>query len=125
LSLYIWTFKSGGWSVANGKEVWFAEFETHFPITPKSWTLWNGVYGNISERNPSHVILYGKKKQNDSWVMLDNEHPSIYLPTTHGSVTKGFNINQPKDMQYFRLEVLGNYGDPVLGLSEFTFNYED
>ena len=125
LSLYIWTFKSGGWSVANGKEVWFAEFETHFPITPKSWTLWNGVYGNISERNPSHVILYGKKKQNDSWVMLDNEHPSIYMPTSHGNVTKGFNTNQPEDMQYFRLEVLGNYGDPVLGLSEFTFNFND
>ena len=112
-------------SVANGNTTWFCEFKTHYPITPKSWTLWNAIYGNISERNPSHVILYGKKKQNDSWVMLDNEHPSIYLPTTHGSVTKGFNINQPKDMQYFRLEVLGNYGDPVLGLSEFTFNYED
>ena len=57
--------------------------------------------------------------------MLDNEHPSAYLPTTHGGKTFGFNQQQPKDMQYFRFEVFGNYGDPVLGLSELIFNYDD
>ena len=57
--------------------------------------------------------------------MLDNEHPSVYLPTTHGGKTFGFNNNTPKDMQYFRFEVFGHYGDPVLGLSELIFNYDD
>lgn len=112
-------------SVATGAKVWYCEFQTRYPVSPKSWTLWNAVYGNISERNPSHCALYGKKKSNDGWVMLDNEHPSAYLPTTHGGKTFGFNQQQPKDMQYFRFEVFGHYGDPVLGLSELIFNYDD
>lgn len=114
-----------GKSVATGAKVWYCEFQTRYPVSPKSWTLWNAVYGAISARNPSHCALYGKKKKNDGWLMLDNEHPSAYLPTTHGGKTFGFNQQQPKDMQYFRFEVFGNYGDPVLGLSELIFNYDD
>lgn len=114
-----------GKSVATGAKVWYCEFQTRYPVSPKSWTLWNAVYGAISARNPSHCALYGKKKSKDGWVMLDNEHPSAYLPTTHGGKTFGFNQQQPKDMQYFRFEVFGNYGDPVLGLSELIFNYDD
>jgi hypothetical protein len=114
-----------GVSVATGAKVWYCEFQTRYPVSPKSWTLWNAVYGAISARNPSHCALYGKKKSKDGWVMLDNEHPSAYLPTTHGGKTFGFNQQQPKDMQYFRFEVFGNYGDPVLGLSELIFNYDD
>jgi hypothetical protein len=113
-----------GKSVATGAKVWYCEFQTRYPVSPKSWTLWNAVYGAISARNPSHCALYGKKKSKDGWVMLDNEHPSAYLPTTHGGKTFGFNQQQPKDMQYFRFEVFGNYGDPVLGLSELIFNYD-
>ena len=112
-------------SVATGAKVWYCEFQTRYPVSPKSWTLWNAVYGDISARNPSHCALYGKKKSKDGWLMLDNEHPSAYLPTTHGGKTFGFNQQQPKDMQYFRFEVFGNYGDPVLGLSELIFNYDD
>ena len=41
------------------------------------------------------------------------------------AVSYGFNQQQPKDMQYFRFEVFGNYGAPVLGLSELIFNYDD
>ena len=114
-----------GKSVANEAKVWYCEFQTRYPVSPKSWTLWNAVYGDISARNPSHCALYGKKKSKDGWLMLDNEHPSAYLPTTHGGKTFGFNQQQPKDMQYFRFEVFGNYGDPVLGLSELIFNYDD
>ncbi len=114
-----------GKSVATGAKVWYCEFQTRYPVSPKSWTLWNAVYGDISARNPSHCALYGKKNSKDGWVMLDNEHPSAYLPTTHGGKTFGFNQQQPKDMQYFRFEVFGNYGDPVLGLSELIFNYDD
>lgn len=114
-----------GVSVATGAKVWYCEFQTRYPVSPKSWTLWNAVYGDISARNPSHCALYGKKKSKDGWVMLDNEHPSVYLPTTHGGKTFGFNQQQPKDMQYFRFEVFGHYGDPVLGLSELIFNYDD
>ena len=120
-----WRYYSGGRSVANDSYVWFAEFETHFPVTPKSWTLWNAVNGDIGPRNPSHAALYGKRNQNDNWVMLDNEHPYAPMPTVHGSNTFGFNIQKPQDMKYFRLEVFGNQGDPVLGLSELIFNYED
>ncbi len=112
-------------SVATGAKVWYCEFQTRYPVSPTSWTLWNAVYGDISARNPSHCALYGKKKSKDGWLMLDNEHPSAYLPTTHGGKTFGFNQQQPKDMQYFRFEVFGNYGDPVLGLSELIFNYDD
>ena len=114
-----------GKSVATGAKVWYCEFQTRYPVSPKSWTLWNAVYGAISARNPSHCALYGKKKSKDGWLMLDNEYPSAYLPTTHGGKTFGFNQQQPKDMQYFRFEVFGNYGDPVLGLSELIFNYDD
>jgi hypothetical protein len=124
-SIYDWDPFTEGVSVATGAKVWYCEFQTRYPVSPKSWTLWNAVYGAISARNPSHCALYGKKKKNDGWLMLDNEHPSAYLPTTHGGKTFGFNQQQPKDMQYFRFEVFGNYGDPVLGLSELIFNYDD
>lgn len=124
-SIYDWDTSTESKSVATGAKVWYCEFQTRYPVSPKSWTLWNAVYGAISARNPSHCALYGKKKKNDGWVMLDNEHPSAYLPTTHGGKTFGFNQQQPKDMQYFRFEVFGNYGDPVLGLSELIFNYDD
>lgn len=124
-SIYDTSTSTEGKSVATDAKVWYCEFQTRYPVSPKSWTLWNAVNGNISERNPSHCALYGKKKSNDSWVMLDNEHPSVYLPVTHGSKTFGFNRQQPKDMQYFRFEVFGNYDDPVLGLSELIFNYAD
>lgn len=125
VSIYDWDTFTEGKSVANEAKVWYCEFQTRYPVSPKSWTLWNAVYGNISERNPSHCALFGKKKSKDGWVMLDNEHPSAYLPTTHGGKTFGFNQQQPKDMQYFRFEVFGHYGDPVLGLSELIFNYDD
>jgi len=124
-SIYDWDPFTEGVSVATGAKVWYCEFQTRYPVSPKSWTLWNAVNGNISERNPSHCALYGKKKSKDGWLMLDNEYPSAYLPTTHGGKTFGFNQQQPKDMQYFRFEVFGNYGDPVLGLSELIFNYDD
>ena len=124
-SIYDWDTFTEGKSVANEAKVWYCEFQTRYPVSPKSWTLWNAVYGDISARNPSHCALYGKKKSKDGWLMLDNEHPSAYLPTTHGGKTFGFNQQQPKDMQYFRFEVFGNYGDPVLGLSELIFNYDD
>ena len=124
-SIYDWDTFTEGKSVANEAKVWYCEFQTRYPVSPKSWTLWNAVYGAISARNPSHCALYGKKKSKDGWLMLDNEHPSAYLPTTHGGKTFGFNQQQPKDMQYFRFEVFGNYGDPVLGLSELIFNYDD
>ena len=124
-SIYDWDPFTEGVSVATGAKVWYCEFQTRYPVSPKSWTLWNAVNGNISERNPSHCALYGKKKSKDGWTMLDNEYPSAYLPTTHGGKTFGFNQQQPKDMQYFRFEVFGNYGDPVLGLSELIFNYDD
>jgi hypothetical protein len=125
VSIYDWDVWTESKSVANDAKVWYCEFQTRYPVSPKSWTLWNAVYGAISARNPSHCALYGKKKSKDGWVMLDNEHPSAYLPTTHGGKTFGFNQQQPKDMQYFRFEVFGNYGDPVLGLSELIFNYDD
>ncbi|MBR1667753.1 MAG: hypothetical protein IJ693_05660 [Bacteroidaceae bacterium] len=124
-SIYDWDTHTEGKSVATDAKVWYCEFQTRYPVSPTSWTLWNAVNGNISERNPSHCALYGKKKNSDAWTMLDNEHPSAYLPTTHGGKTFGFNRQQPKDMQYFRFEVFGNYGDPVLGLSELIFNYAD
>jgi hypothetical protein len=124
-SIYDWDPFTEGVSVATGAKVWYCEFQTRYPVSPKSWTLWNAVYGAISARNPSHCALYGKKKSKDGWTMLDNEYPSAYLPTTHGGKTFGFNQQQPKDMQYFRFEVFGNYGDPVLGLSELIFNYDD
>ena len=125
VSIYDWDVWTESKSVANDAKVWYCEFQTRYPVSPKSWTLWNAVYGAISARNPSHCALYGKKKSKDGWLMLDNEHPSAYLPTTHGGKTFGFNQQQPKDMQYFRFEVFGNYGDPVLGLSELIFNYDD
>lgn len=124
-SLSDWDPFTEGVSVATGTKVWYCEFQTRYPVSPKSWTLWNAVYGAIGPRNPSHCALYGKKKSNDGWVMLDNEYPYAPLPIVHGNGTFGFNQQRPKDMQYFRFEAFANQGDPVLGLSELIFNYDD
>lgn len=119
-----WSYElHNGSSVATGAPVWYCEFYTRYPVSPTSWTLWNAVNGYIDQRNPSHCALYGMI--DNKWVMLDNEHPSVYLPTTHGSKTFGFNQKQPVNLRGFRFEVFGNYGDPVLGLSELIFNYAD
>ena len=123
--------------MSDGRDVWYIEFETHFPVSPKGYTLVTANDNSLfSYRRPRTWALLGKKNINDSWTKLTQVEtaaaggtPNSYaLPHTNCTPkTFDFNIATPKDMKYFRLEIINtwsNDNDDSMQLAEFRFNFD-
>ena len=120
------------------RKVWYIEFESNFPISPKGYSLVtandNTTYGH---RCPRTWAVYGKRNFNDDWTLLTNVEtavaggrPNSYALPGGNYAEKSYTFNKvnPKDMKYFRFEIANTWSDDddnCMQLSEFRFNFDD
>lgn len=111
-----------------GIKCWFVEFHTEDFGDPSGYALTNTDSAKKrSYRNPKDWALLGKKNLSDSWTLLDLRTNSA-LPAEDKKVSN-FTFNQagiPKDLKYYRLEVLNSKGggsDACMQFSEFKLTY--
>lgn len=119
------------------RKVWYIEFESHFPISPKGYTL---VTANdntsYSHRRPRTWAVFGKKNWGDSWTLLSDiecatncvANSNLLPGGNFAPKSYGFNKAAAKDMKYFRFEVVNTWSDDDdehMQLSEFRFDFDD
>lgn len=110
---------------------WFVEFRASEPISPKSYRFLSGNdSGKYSDRTPRAWKVYGKKYKDDEWTLLsdldfDRDKSDAWIPggVREKSSLLKFNVNAPKNMQYFRLEISRSFGSNAVQLNEMFFNY--
>jgi hypothetical protein len=103
--------------------LWFVEFKTEKPDTPKGYNLYTS---SLSEhdyaRHPKDWKLYGKLNQTDEWTLID-EQTGQDLP--HKFYTgQYYPISNPAKYQYYRYEVSAVNGDDKLILGGFELVYD-
>jgi len=115
--------------------VWFVEFHSTWPISPKSYymTISPSCYAYVweSSTNPDSWTLWGKKKEGDYWILLSKVTGDTKMPA--GYNTKQVRVEYPLKSgtwQYFRLEINhtrneDNGNAKELELAEFDFGTND
>ena len=106
--------------------VFFVEFCSNYPITPKGYKLFTGNdTARNWPRNPTKWKLFGKYDETDQWTLLDerdtDKNPADALPNAD-KAEKAFTIQNPDLCQYFRLEISASKGGDIQ-LSKFMFTY--
>lgn len=110
---------------------WFVEFKASRPISPTSYYF---ITGNDSyehwDRTPQCWALYGKQNPGDKWTELSHldrlyngEEAAVPGANRQKSPVFRFNMYKPENMQYFRLEIIRNFGSSAVQLNELIFNY--
>lgn len=99
-------------------DLWFVEFMTEKPDTPKGYNLYtSSLSSNDYRRHPKDWKLYGKLNQDDEWTLID-EQTGQDLP--HKFYTgQYYPISNPAKYQYYRYEVSAVNGDDKLILGGF------
>ncbi len=115
----------------NTDNVWFVEFHSTWPISPKSYymTISPSCYAYVweSSTNPDSWTLWGKEKEGDYWILLSKVTGDTKMPA--GYNTKQVRVEYPLKSgtwQYFRLEIKhtrneDNGNAKELELAEFDF----
>lgn len=115
----------------NTDNVWFVEFHSTWPISPKSYymTISSSCYAYVWEAssNPDSWTLWGKEKEGDYWILLSKVTGDTKMPA--GYNTKQVRVEYPLKSgtwQYFRLEIKHTRNEDngmakVLELAEFDF----
>lgn len=106
------------WWESQSNPLYFVEFESAEPITPKSYAM---VTGNINQwptdnQNPRNWKLYGKLKARNNWTLL-SERSGENLPFDSYKTVNYTIENAGGAYQYFRLEITDNR--PWLKLADF------
>jgi hypothetical protein len=125
-------------ALSDHRHVWCIDFQTNFPVSPKSYTL---VTANDNSkytfRRPRTWALLGKRSLSDKWTRLTMEETAApggipktnALPITDKTAKEyAFTDQAPKDMKYFRLEIINTWSNErnhSMQLAEFQFNYDD
>lgn len=110
---------------------WFVEFKANRPISPTSYYF---ITGNDSyehwDRTPQCWALYGKQNKDDRWTELSHldrnyngDEAAVPGANRQKSAVFRFNMYKPENMQYFRLEIIRNFGSSAVQLNELIFNY--
>ena len=104
-------------------DLWFVEFMTEKPDTPKGYNLYtSSLSSNDYRRHPKDWKLYGKLNQTDEWTLID-EQTGQDLP--HKFYTgQYYPISNPAKYQYYRYEVSAVNGDDKLILGGFELVYD-
>jgi len=104
-------------------DLWFVEFMTEKPDTPKGYNLYtSSLSSNDYRRHPKDWKLYGKLNQTDEWTLID-EQTGQDLP--HKFYTgQYYPISNPAKYQYYRFEVSAVNGDTALILGGFELVYD-
>lgn len=116
--------------------VWFVEFQSTWPISPKSYymTISSSCYAYVWEdsSNPDSWTLWGKKKEGDYWVLLDKVTGDTKMPAGYNTkqVRVEYPLSKSGTWQYFRLEIKHTRNEDngmakVLELAEFDFGKND
>lgn len=106
---------------------WYIEFHTASAIKVDGYMLRTGndtgSWGQWT-RNPQDWVLKGKKNSGDSWTIIDSKSDNHDMPTT-SDTEKDFDVDNPGEYQYFRLEISNNRGNGgTMQLSEMRlFKY--
>ena len=115
----------------NTDNVWFVEFHSTWPVSPKSYymTISPSCYAYVweSSTNPDSWTLWGKEKEGDYWILLSKVTGDTKMPA--GYNTKQVRVEYPLKSgtwQYFRLEIKhtrneDNGNAKELELAEFDF----
>ena len=109
---------------------WFVEFHTSTPISPKSYAFITGNdSGTCWDRTPKVWRVLGKQNASDDWTILSDldfnrDKGEAWIAGEDRVRTPDFkfNVNEPKDMKYFRLEIIQNFGSDAVQLNEMMFN---
>ena len=112
--------------------VWFVEFQSTWPISPKSYymTISPSCYAYVwqDSTNPDSWTLWGKKKEGDYWVLLDKVTGDTKMPAGYNTkqVRVEYPLSKSGTWQYFRLEIghtrnEDNGMSKELELAEFDF----
>lgn len=110
---------------------WYVEFKANQPISPKSYRFLSGNdSGKYWDRTPKAWKVYGKQNKGDEWTLLsdldiDIDKDGAWIPGADREKSNllKFNKKAPRDMQYFRLEIIRNFGSDAVQLNEMIFNY--
>jgi hypothetical protein len=116
----------------NKDNVWFVEFQSTWPISPKSYymTITPSCYAYVWEAstNPDSWTLWGKEKEGDDWVLLDKVTGDTKMPAGYNTkqVRVEYPLSKSGTWQYFRLEIGHTRNEDggmskVLELAEFDF----
>ena len=116
----------------NKDNVWFVEFQSTWPISPKSYymTISSSCYAYVweSSTNPDSWTLWGKEKEGDDWVLLDKVTGDTKMPAGYNTrqVRVEYPLSKSGTWQYFRLEIKhtrneDNGNAKELELAEFDF----
>ena len=120
----------------NKDNVWFVEFQSTWPISPKSYymTISPSCYAYVweSSTNPDSWTLWGKEKEGDYWVLLDKVTGDTKMPAGYNTrqVRVEYPLSKSGTWQYFRLEIKHTRNEDngmakVLELAEFDFGTND
>ena len=114
------------------KPVWFMEFKTNLPVSPRSYSLISANdAGKYPQCNPRVFGLWGRKSPNDPWTQLAfssyNNQPEDMLPKANSKPTNEipFRFNKCDGFQYFRFEVFDVADENLIRLGDIQFNYDD
>jgi len=92
---------------------WYIEFHTASAIKVDGYMLRTGddtgSWGQWT-RNPQDWVLKGKKNSGDGWTDIDTKSGYSEMPTT-SNTAKDFDVDNPGEYQYFRLEISNNRGN--------------
>ncbi|MDO4187021.1 MAG: hypothetical protein Q4D30_11155 [Bacteroidales bacterium] len=116
--------------------VWFVEFQSTWPISPKSYymTITPSCYAYVwqDSTNPDSWTLWGKEKEGDYWVLLDKVTGDTKMPAGYNTrqVRVEYPLSKSGTWQYFRLEIghtrnEDNGMSKELELAEFDFGTND
>ncbi|MBQ3992273.1 MAG: hypothetical protein II645_03870, partial [Bacteroidaceae bacterium] len=116
----------------NEDNVWFVEFHSTRPVSPKSYymTISSSCYAYVweSSSNPDSWTLWGKEKEGDYWVLLDKVTGDTKMPAGYNTrqVRVEYPLSKSGTWQYFRLEIKNTRNEDngmakVLELAEFDF----
>lgn len=120
----------------NEDNVWFVEFHSTWPVSPKSYymTISSSCYAYVWEdsSNPDSWTLWGKEKEGDYWVLLDKVTGDTKMPAGYNTrqVRVEYPLSKSGTWQYFRLEIKHTRNEDngmakVLELAEFDFGTND
>lgn len=116
----------------NKDNVWFVEFHSTWPVSPKSYymTISPSCYAYVweSSTNPDSWTLWGKEKEGDYWVLLDKVTGDTKMPAGYNTrqVRVEYPLSKSGTWQYFRLEIKHTRNEDggmakELELAEFDF----
>ncbi len=95
--------------------IWYVEFKTSTPVCAKSYTIFTGNdTKTYPKRNPKKWRLLGKvSKFDENWTTIstiDTGNGAPSLPSENYA-QKQYDIDSPKEYQYYRLEIDSNWED--------------